>query len=318
MKYVYFYFFLMTYASIYSQIPGYVPSNGIVGWWPFNGNADDESGNNNHGTVVNAVLTNDRFGANNSAYYFSSANCDTYIDAQINTAAVNGAVSITFWALREADGCTSPRIMKFDNNDGPGTIVFQWPNDNFGTPPTVGAVTSTSIIGFHPYQAVQDSVWVHFGLTLNAVECKLYQNGQLVLTVPAGGLVTLGSHANFGRMTNPANDAFNGKLDDIGVWSRDLTQEEISSLYNNSGAGLTNEGSVDLKLFPNPTSHELNIVKNSLNMVGELSIHDQVGRLILTQRLESDSTTVELSSFPKGIYFLRVSGDSKVYSFVKQ
>lgn len=308
----------MTYASIYSQIPGYVPSNGIVGWWPFNGNADDESGNNNHGTVVNAVLTNDRFGANNSAYYFSSANCDTYIDAQINTAAVNGAVSITFWALREADGCTSPRIMKFDNNDGPGTIVFQWPNDNFGTPPTVGAVTSTSIIGFHPYQAVQDSVWVHFGLTLNAVECRLYQNGQHVLTVPAGGLVTLGGHANFGRMTNPAYDAFNGKLDDIGVWSRDLTQEEISSLYNNSGAGLTNEGSVDLKLFPNPTSHELNIVKNSLNMVGELSIHDQVGRLILTQRLESDSTTVELSSFPKGIYFLRVSGDSKVYSFVKQ
>lgn len=308
----------MTYASIYSQIPGYVPSNGIVGWWPFNGNADDESGNNNHGTVVNAVLTNDRFGANNSAYYFSSANCDTYIDAQINTAAVNGAVSITFWALREADGCTSPRIMKFDNNDGPGTIVFQWPNDNFGTPPTVGAVTSTSIIGFHPYQAVQDSVWVHFGLTLNAVECKLYQNGQHVLTVPAGGLVTLGGHANFGRMTNPAYDAFNGKLDDIGVWSRDLTQEEISSLYNNSGAGLTNEGSVDLKLFPNPTSHELNIVKNSLNMVGELSIHDQVGRLILTQRLESDSTTVELSSFPNGIYFLRVSGDSKVYSFVKQ
>jgi hypothetical protein len=318
MKYVYFYFFLMTYASFYSQIPGYVPSNGIVGWWPFNGNADDESGNNNHGTVVNAVLTNDRFGANNSAYYFSSANCDTYIDAQINTAAVNGAVSITFWALREADGCASPRIMKFDNNDGPGTIVFQWPNDNFGTPPTVGAVTSTSIIGFHPYQAVQDSVWVHFGLTLNAVECKLYQNGQHVLTVPAGGLVTLGGHANFGRMTNPAYDAFNGKLDDIGVWSRDLTQEEISSLYNNSGAGLTNEGSVDLKLFPNPTSHELNIVKNSLNMVGELSIHDQVGRLILTQRLESDSTTVELSSFPKGIYFLRVSGDSKVYSFVKQ
>ena len=308
----------MTYASIYSQIPGYVPSNGIVGWWPFNGNADDESGNNNHGTVVNAVLTNDRFGANNSAYYFSSANCDTYIDAQINTAAVNGAVSITFWALREADGCASPRIMKFDNNDGPGTIVFAWPNDNFGTPPTVGAVTSTSIIGFHPYQAVQDSVWVHFGLTLNAVECKLYQNGQHVLTVPAGGLVTLGGHANFGRMTNPAYDAFNGKLDDIGVWSRDLTQEEISSLYNNSGAGLTNEGSVDLKLFPNPTSHELNIVKNSLNMVGELSIHDQVGRLILTQRLESDSTTVELSSFPKGIYFLRVSGDSKVYSFVKQ
>ena len=318
MKYVYFFLFLMTNALVFSQIPGYVPSNGIVGWWPFNGNADDESGNNNHGTVVNAVLTSDRFGANNSAYYFSSANCDTYIDAQINTAAVNGAVSITFWALREADGCVSPRIMKFDNNDGPGTIVYQWPNDNFGTPPSVGAVTSTSNLGFFSYQAVQDSVWVHFGLTLNALECKLYQNGQLVLTQPAGGIVTLGSHANFGRMTNPAYDAFNGKLDDIGVWSRDLTQEEISSLYNNSGAGLTNESSVELKLFPNPTSHELNIMNKSLTMGDELFIYDNVGRLVHTQRLESDLTTVEISSFLNGIYFLKVSGDNKVLPFVKQ
>jgi len=28
-----------------SQVPGYVPQNGLVGWWPFNGNANDENGN---------------------------------------------------------------------------------------------------------------------------------------------------------------------------------------------------------------------------------------------------------------------------------
>jgi hypothetical protein len=39
-----------------AQIPSYVPTNGLVGWWPFNGNANDESGNGNHGTVNGATL----------------------------------------------------------------------------------------------------------------------------------------------------------------------------------------------------------------------------------------------------------------------
>ena len=37
----------------FSQIPNYVPSNGLVGWWPFTGNANDLSGNNNNGIVKN-------------------------------------------------------------------------------------------------------------------------------------------------------------------------------------------------------------------------------------------------------------------------
>ena len=31
-----------------AQVPNYVPTNGLVGWWPFNGNANDESGNGNN------------------------------------------------------------------------------------------------------------------------------------------------------------------------------------------------------------------------------------------------------------------------------
>ena len=43
-------------------LPDYVPSNGLLGWWPFSGNADDESGNGRHGTVNGATLTADRNG----------------------------------------------------------------------------------------------------------------------------------------------------------------------------------------------------------------------------------------------------------------
>ena len=46
----------------FGQVPNYVPTNGLVGYWPFNGNANDESGNGNDGTNNGATLTADRFG----------------------------------------------------------------------------------------------------------------------------------------------------------------------------------------------------------------------------------------------------------------
>jgi hypothetical protein len=57
-------------ANLMAQVPNYVPTNGLVGWWPFNGNANDESGNGNNGTVNGATLTTDRFGVANKAYSF--------------------------------------------------------------------------------------------------------------------------------------------------------------------------------------------------------------------------------------------------------
>ena len=45
-----------------AQVPSYVPTDGLVGWWPFNGNANDEIGNGNDGVVNGATLTEDRNG----------------------------------------------------------------------------------------------------------------------------------------------------------------------------------------------------------------------------------------------------------------
>ncbi len=56
--------------SIAQNLPSYLPANGLVGWWPFNGNANDESGNGNNGTVNGPVLNQDRFGNPDKAYSF--------------------------------------------------------------------------------------------------------------------------------------------------------------------------------------------------------------------------------------------------------
>ena len=58
-------------TSSIAQLPNYVPANGLVGWWPFDGNANDQTINANNGTISGAILTVDRFGNSNAAYSFN-------------------------------------------------------------------------------------------------------------------------------------------------------------------------------------------------------------------------------------------------------
>ena len=82
-------------TNTFSQVPNYVPTNGLVGWWPFNGNAIDESINTNDGTVNGATLTADRFGNANNAYSFDGVS--NYISIP-NSVSLSNMTSITISA----------------------------------------------------------------------------------------------------------------------------------------------------------------------------------------------------------------------------
>ena len=63
-------------TNSYSQnLPSYVPTNGIGGYWGFNSNANDESSNGNNGTIINgASLCDGRSGVLNNAFDFDGIN----------------------------------------------------------------------------------------------------------------------------------------------------------------------------------------------------------------------------------------------------
>ena len=86
-------------TTAFSQIPNYVPSNGLVGWWPFTGNANDESGNANSGAILGATLTSDRFGSPNNAYSFSVG----YIICGNIAIPTLDTISISFWYNTTSD-----------------------------------------------------------------------------------------------------------------------------------------------------------------------------------------------------------------------
>jgi hypothetical protein len=106
----------ITTAFKAQNVPNYIPTNGLVGWWPFNGNANDESGNGNDGTVNGATLTTDRFGIVSKAYNFDG------VDDFIEVATSNGQFdsqnfSLSFWFKMTDVGSSKDKRENHRNNE---------------------------------------------------------------------------------------------------------------------------------------------------------------------------------------------------------
>jgi hypothetical protein len=227
-------------------IPSYVPTDGLIGWWPFNGNAIDESDFNNDGTVNGATLTADRFGNANTAYSFDGENDMVDLGNSSLFEFGQNNFTISFWFKTDLNQF-APLICK--RNDSPsfdqysiflGTITPPLSTNpsmeiNCFFKPSPGDPTVNDRIilspelnmSWHNVQVVHsfsdstslfiDGVFVGMSNTQYLTENFNILGANLIL----GFTNVLGQ-----------NFYFNGELDDIGIWNRTLNQEEISNVYN--------------------------------------------------------------------------------------
>ena len=129
-KLIYLFIALLCISQhVTAQVPSYVPTDGLVGYWPFNGNANDESGNGNNGTVNGATLTNDRDGNENSSYSFDGLNdyISLFEGGQINFKD-DDSFSYGLWFIQGASetnsyGNSNGSILTSKNNSWNGTIL---------------------------------------------------------------------------------------------------------------------------------------------------------------------------------------------------
>ena len=214
----------------YSQVPNYVPTNGLVGWWPFNGNANDESGNGNNGTVNGATLTVDRNGVTNQAYTFD-------VNQKIGTFITNFPVySISIWAkintwnlgIGTGNGGTLASH-KTDGLYGNGWVIEH--NQNQYCWLEYNANNSIQQYSGNP----QLNTWFHVVLTSDSQGTrKLYIDGGLTDTYNGAAIISGGNNYEFkigAHIDGTTIWWFKGDLDDVGYWSRALTDCEIQNLY---------------------------------------------------------------------------------------
>jgi hypothetical protein len=219
-------------ANVMAQVPNYVPTNGLVGWWPFTGNAIDSSGNGNNGTVNGATLTSDRFGNTNSAYNFNGNNTHIAVPSNnslqlTNNYTINGWFNANiFFSTNISDRSIVSKVQSTGWYGGYEVIVGGTSNDIAH----VGNVGGNNFnIGSTGYSI---NTWYMFTATYNGNLMSLYMNGVLVSSqTKSGNLETSTLPLRFG-MRDGNFQFFDGKIDDIGIWNRSLTQQEITRLYD--------------------------------------------------------------------------------------
>ena len=320
----------LTTQTLFAQVPSYVPTNGLVGYWPFNGNANDESGNGNNGTVNGATLTPDRFGNAMTAYNFNgtSSNQD-YIIAN-NPISNQESFTISYWISRTDVLNNKWHLMINNNNNYTGTYEMISVKDtiyfrNFGN----------GVVNFDMKQKVDipNNTAFNVCVTSDTNSTKLFINGvqyqqnSTQKLKPIAGQLFIGKHANFNVQSN---SSFNGTLDDIGIWNRALTQEEITNLYN-ANQCITNITVTDtliinvgqlsfndpvtwannITIAPNPASTQINISFNNITNLngGTLKIINSLGQEVATTPITTSGTnsTMQLATWGgTGMYFVQI------------
>jgi hypothetical protein len=214
-------------------------NNGLVAYYPFNGNANDESGNGNNGTVNGATLSTDRFGNNNKAYSFNGAN--NYISLN-NITSFNNAknFSVSVWAkilnLNSAND-VAQYIISRGRDIIPGSFLIAFGQQT--SPYTNKFATGLNGNGGVQPPSITESIpqanWHHLTTTFDGSSIKFYIDGILVGTSSYTQELSISSDITLiGKHVVPGFSYFvNGKIDDIRIYNRALTQEEITYLYNN-------------------------------------------------------------------------------------
>lgn len=181
-------------ASFAQNVPSYVPSNGLVGWWPFNGNANDESGNGNNGTVNGATLSSDRFGNANKAYSFDGISNEILVLHSNSLNILPLTISVWFKTINQEQnkmlvnkyGCQTLNGYSFNLNNSKSSAYY-YSNGN----------GVNNYLNFDPLSyglvSLNDSQWHHGVLVVESDSAKIYIDNILILNKATTGKLNITS-----------------------------------------------------------------------------------------------------------------------------
>lgn len=208
-------------------------TTGIVSYWKLDessGNAADSAGSN---TATNNSVTYGAGKINNGAVFNASAN---FTDSATGfpTGTTSRTVNI-WWKTNALPGGVNDYAMFYwgVNSSGQMNLCF------------LGWNETANMLGYHGNGAdyrvdvdglVTTGVWYMATFVYDGTQAHIYHNGSQIGT---GGNVTWNTGSGNGEIGSGqgGGNKWNGMLDEIGIWSRVLSDTEITELYN-AGAGL--------------------------------------------------------------------------------
>ncbi|WP_432474135.1 LamG domain-containing protein [Amphritea sp. HPY] len=254
-------------------------TSGLVAYYPFNGNADDASGNMHHGTVSGATSTADRFGNPDSAYMFGGLSVDDYIEVPNPGDPPRPFDLVDSWTLI---AWVRPDDI---SEDTPGPIIWKIAY-NGGNEDTFGLfwITGTDEFFGNKLERASDGLdfvvrssgeylpgeW-HCAVGIyDGTNLKINVNGVLEESSNIGSVIAytgpeplrIGNYKNSNHLGN-GNGAFQGIIDDVRIYDRALSDEEIQELCSVSI-------SVAIDIHPDSFPNSINLCSNGTVPIGIL------------------------------------------------
>jgi len=216
-------------SSVASSNPNL--TNNLVAEYLFNGDANDTSGNGNHGINIGCVLTNDRFGKPDSAYSFSNSYVFIpFVEALTNEFTISAWVSLYTASPSSIQAIVEPTNFTFAH--------FQLGYAASGTTESIYTMVgvNTNVIQLKVFEQLPTNSWRHLVITCKSGDVNTYENGTL-LGHSAGtyDFVLKASCLFIGRGYN--GRYLNGVIDDVRLYKKALTASEVSQLYHEGGWG---------------------------------------------------------------------------------
>ena len=232
--------------------------------FPFNGNTLDESGNSNNAINYGAILTADRFGNANSAYYFDGI--DDYMQIAPVTDLSNTidfAISLWFYhnSWDNPQNNNSERQYIFDAHSSSSTASNNNTLFEQGYGVTIDYNFSDMSEKLYLFDMYEDDApfkyfdanspeiyfsnsWHFITYQKNGLQYELFIDGILVSIVPTSNAATpsnqikdmmhnlyIGTFAGNNPMYYFNSYNFNGKIDDINIFDKALSKDQITELY---------------------------------------------------------------------------------------
>jgi hypothetical protein len=226
-----------TSASIFQVMD--IPINGLVAFYPFDGNANDISSNQLHGNVTGAALSVDRSGNANSAYFFDGM--DDYINmGNPVPLQITNSITLSVWIKQTHISHIDNIISKLASSSE--KRGYQLCTNYYLGTTTAGVDMFTYLYPSCVYTTAKfgklgPSSWEFFTVTRNDRVARFYQNGIFLyeklypldcqLNSTQGNFIV--ARADLTAGVGSGN--FTGNIDDVAVYDRALSDQEVVKLY---------------------------------------------------------------------------------------
>lgn len=305
-----------------SQLPQNL-QQGLMAFYPFCGNANDESGNGNHGNVNGAILSTDRYGNSQNGYFFDGVT--NYIEVPNSNTINMDSITIIAFVKPTINSVKGIIVAKSDMNSANYFSYHLTHEATYNTTSGLmgswglGACSvnsiSNSAYSFGPQGMITGQVWDMVAMTVDANGIgNMYVNGQLVNQAQTNqSMVSCNDPVSTLRIGGPwwVGDPyfFNGDIDDIFIYNRVLSATEMQQFtqvltHNNAFSDVENQ----LQIAPNPAYEGFEISVSGLDRPARIEIYTVEGKKVYENEIETHLliSNERHQIMPKGMYIVKV------------